>query len=158
MSLKLWGEHDQFHLDSLSVHSFIHPSELLCMSVLSTNCQCRFILTSYSDSQRRNILNQNLDEHSLPDLLGGAFTCRFYQLLSFCYVADNCYSSGMCHVHLHLNNYGGKNQHRNLHTWCFILCGFPEGTGLRLCLHLCEINVPSSDSCYSIYSHRASVL
>lgn len=101
------------------------------------------------------LIHKNLDEYSLPDLLGGTFTCRFYQLLSFCYMADNCYSSGMCHVHLSLNNYGGK-QHRNLHTWCFILCGLPEGTGLWLCLHPCEINVPSSDSCYSIYSHRAS--
>ena len=90
----------------------------------------------------------------LPDLSGSAFTCSFcpFVILLIIVIPLAC---TMCTSVLITKE---EKQHRNLHTWCFILCGLPEGTGFWLCPHSCEINVPFSDSSYSIYSHGASVL
>lgn len=108
--LKLWGNMTRasykFPFFSFSFLPFLTT---LHINMLSMNWQDTVYFIYYSASQRRKLINTETQITALlPDPPGSAFTCRFCQFLSFCYIADNCYSSDVYDVHLSPKNYGRK--------------------------------------------------
>lgn len=146
----LWnleGTWPELHPGSLSLHSFIYPSEPFCLSIsYPGTARTEFVLTYFSASRRMELTIQKLREllcylfcsvvHSLAD---STSFCPFVTLLVIVIPLT-------CSLDTLVLITKGEMQHRNFHAWCFILCGLPEGTALWLCLHSQEINVPYSDS------------